>query len=127
MRFFCNKVLIENDGVPSYIRVVDRWMISGPTDAMPISIINTYLVVNFKSGIYRGSLELAITPITPSGNPMPVIRSPLLFEGDDERGTGVAGEIGFPVAEQGIYWFEVKLGGNLITKMPLRVAYLKVG
>jgi len=49
---FCNKVLMETDGVPSYIRVVDRWTISGPTATMPVTVINTALVVTFKSGFF---------------------------------------------------------------------------
>jgi hypothetical protein len=125
--FFCNKVLIEQDGVPSYIRAVDRWTISGPTPNMPISVISTSLAVTFKSGIYRGAMDLVITPISPSGRRMPEIISTLIFESDDERGSGVTGEIGFPVPEPGLYWFEVKLGDTIVTMMPLRVVYLKVG
>ena len=124
--FFCEKVLVEPDNVPSYIRVVDRWTISGPTPAMPMTIINTFLVVTFKSGMFRGAEELTITPYTPSGQPMQPIVAPLLFEGDNDRGSGLQGQIGFPVAETGTYWFEVKLGGMVFTKMPLRVVYLKV-
>jgi hypothetical protein len=64
--FLCEKALRETDGVNSFVRVVDRWTISGPDETMPQSSIQATLVVMFKSGIHRGPGQLNITPTSPS-------------------------------------------------------------
>jgi hypothetical protein len=130
--FFCDKVLREADGVLSAVRIVDRWNVNGATEVMPQTIIQTTLVVLMKSGIYRGQAQLSVTPITPTSNVrlQPVV-FPILFEGEDERGTGVVLPLAFPAQEIGTYWFEVTLGGQgiparVVSAIPMRVAYLQV-
>lgn len=129
---FCDKVLQEADGVISLIRMVDRWNIVGPTPTMNPTIIQGSMVVLFKSGIARTPAQLTITPISPSNSRMQSVTAPLLFEGDDERGTGLVAPMAFPVQEPGLYWFEVALaiqGGQpeVITFIPMRVVYLQTG
>jgi hypothetical protein len=130
--FFCEKVLREQDGVLSVIRIVDRWNIQGPTQDMVPTVIQAFLVVLFKSGIYRGQANLTVTPISPQNVRMQPIALPVLFEGEDERGAGIVIPMGFPVQEHGTYWFEVALtmGSNapqVVTAIPMRVAYLQIG
>lgn len=98
---------------------------------MPPTIIQTTLVVLMKSGIYRGQAQLSVTPITPTSNQrLPAVVFPILFEGEDERGSGVVLPLAFPAQEIGTFWFEVTLGGQgipprVITAIPMRVAYLQ--
>ncbi len=124
---FCEKVLREGDGVLSLIRVVDRWTVNGPSDQMPVTVIQTNLVIIAKSGMHRGSSNVTVTPIAPSGEKLPTLSFPVLFEGDDDRGIGIAAGMGFPVSEHGVYWFEVFIDGQLTTRVPLRVIYLRAG
>lgn len=132
--FFCERVLREQDGVLSIIRIVDRWNVTGPTPNIeqPL-IVQTTLVVLIKSGIFRGPAQLRITPISPSNARMESIVLTTFFEADDDRGTGIVLPIGFPVKEDGVYWFEVALAGQnlqtpqVLTYMPMRVVYLQVG
>lgn len=129
---FCDKVLREADGVLSLIRIVDRWNIVGSTPTMTPTTVQGSLVILFKSGILRASAQLTITPITPSNERSEPIVAPLLFEGDDERGTGVVIPMGFPVRDPGLYWFEVALaaqGGQseVLTFIPMRIVYLQTG
>jgi len=56
--FLCEKALHEADGVNSFIRMVDRWTVTGPTEGMPATAIQATLVVVFKSGIHRGAGEI---------------------------------------------------------------------
>lgn len=131
--FFCERVLQERDGVMSFIRTIDRWNVVGPTPTMSPTIIPTTLVVLFRSGIFRSSAQVAITPVSPTGERMQQVTAPVLFEGDDERGCGVILPIGFPVKEPGLYWFEVSLaapggaGGSVLTNIPMRIVYLQTG
>jgi hypothetical protein len=130
--FFCEKVLQERDGVTSFIRLIDRWNIVGPTPTMNPTVLPTTLVVLFRSGMLRSSAMVSVTPVSPSSVRMQPINAPVLFEGDDERGCGVILPLGFPVSEPGLYWFEVALtaqGGQqaVMTHIPMRVVYLQTG
>jgi hypothetical protein len=128
--FFCEKLLREPDGVTSAIRIVDRWVINGPTPTMSPTIIQATLVISLHSGIYRGQANITITPISPSNVRMQSFILPVLFEGEDDRGAGIVIPIGFPVQEDGAYWFEVSLSkqnlpAEIITCIPMRIAYLQ--
>lgn len=124
--FFCERALREADGVTSFIRVVDRWIINGPDEVMPTQIIQTNLVVMLKSGIHRGNGQLTITPVTPSDEPRPPLSVPVLFEGDEDRGQVLIQQMMYPVSEPGIYWFNVSIDGRSFTEIPLRVVYHRV-
>jgi len=129
--FFCDKVLREQDGVLSTIRIVDRWNVNGPTEEMPTTILQTNLVILLKAGVYRGNTQVTITPITPSNNHLQPVVFPVLFEDIDEKGAGVILPMAFPAQESGVYWFEITLGGQalqprVITAIPMRVAYLQM-
>lgn len=124
--FFCEKVLREIDGVTSFIRVVDRWTVTGPSETMPPTLIQNTLVVQMKSGIHRGSSQLVITPTSPSGQMMPALTMSVLFEGDDDRGIALIAPMAFPAQEPGLYWFELTVDGRSFTQLPLRIVYLRV-
>jgi len=123
---FCEKVLLEKDGVSSLIRVVDRWTISGATEQMPLTVIQAALFLSCKSGMYRGSSEISVTTITPSKTRGSSVTLPVHFEGDDDRGVNVTVKMAFPVQEPGVYWFEISLAGQLFTRAPVRVRYQRV-
>lgn len=125
--FFCEKFLREADGVFSFIRVVDRFNLVGAAKEMGPQVLNITMVVVFKVGILRGKNTIRIRPISPTGNEMPAMEFPLLFEGDEDRGVGVLSEVKFPADEEGLYWFDVYLLDELITRMPLRVTYQQIG
>ena len=124
--FLCEKALREVDGVNSFIRMVDRWTVTGPSEVMPSTAIQATLVVAFKSGIHRGNGQLVITPTSPSDVRLPSINVPVLFEGDDDRGLAIVIPMGFPVNEPGIYWFNISLDGRTFSEIPLRVVYHRV-
>lgn len=121
--FLCEKALREVDGVSTFIRIVDRWTVTGPSEAMPTTPIQATLVVIFKSGIHRGNGQLTITPRSPSDIRLPPATVPVLFEGDDDRGITIIIPMAFPVQEAGLYWFNVSLDGRSFSEIPLRVVY----
>jgi hypothetical protein len=124
--FLCEKALRETDGVNSYIRVVDRWTVTGPSEAMAPTAVQTTLVVIFKSGIHRGAGQLTITPTSPSDQRMASLTIPVLFEGDEDRGIAIHLPMAFAIQEPGLYWFNVSLDGQSFTEVPLRVVYHRV-
>jgi len=126
MAVFCDRVLREVDGVASIIRVVDRWTVNGVTESMPVTVIPTNLVIMLKSGDYRGSALVTISPESPSGMKMPQVPIQMHLEGDNDRGVTVVSPLGFPVQEEGLYWFDVAVNGQVLTRMPFRVVYQRI-
>jgi hypothetical protein len=123
--FFCERVLREADGVMSFIRVIEKWTVQGPAESIPPTVIPLTLVVMGKSGMYRGSGQITLTPTTPSGERMPPIPMAVVFEGDNDRGFAASGTIGFPIKEAGAYWFELALDGAPLTYTAIRIVYMR--
>lgn len=129
--FFCERVLHEKDGVASYIRVIERCTITGAADSIPVTLINTNLVINLTAGIYSGRAKIVITPLSPSGKQLPSLAIPVNFEGDDVRGIEIKIPVALPVEEQGVYWFEISVLISdekpvVLTRIPLRVVYQQI-
>ena len=123
---FCDRVLRETDGIVSLIRIVDRWTVAGPAEQMATTLIQTNLAILMKSGTYRGAAKVQITPTSPGGQEMASVQVPVNFEGDDDRGVAVALPMAFPVQEPGVYWFDIQINGQSLTKLPLRVLYQQI-
>ncbi len=122
----CERVLTEGDGVLSAIRIVDRITHvasdpGAPEEMPPIPVSLTALVV-LKSGAARGRHALKIRPEDPAGMRLPEISLPILFEGED-RGASVVVNLALQVQREGLYWFDVYLDEERITRMPMRVVY----
>jgi len=124
---FCEKVLREADGVFSLIRIIDRFNTVGATPEMSPQVLRFFLVVSFKSGFMRGKQTISLRPKSPTGQDLPAMEFPVLFEGDDDRGTAIAFELNWAVNEEGLFWWDLYLNQELVTRMPLRVAYQRMG
>jgi hypothetical protein len=129
----CERVLQEQDGVLSLIRVVDRLMLGAtgpePPDEMPKMPVNFTLLVALKGGAARGRFQVRLTLEAPSGERMPTEATlPVLFEGED-RGVNLVVPVGLELDQEGVYWFDVWLGPRygqpeeLLTRVPLRIVY----
>jgi hypothetical protein len=110
----------------SLIRVMDRLTVPGLTDEMqPYALDRLSLVVILKSGEMSGKYKLRIVPHTPSGKALPPAEMPVLFE-RDERGIVLATPLGLVATEEGLYWFDVMIEQDVLTRIPLRVMYQKM-
>ncbi len=127
---FCERVLQEQDGVLSVIRIVDRLTVTAsgpqPPDQMPPTLINLSTVITLKSGFARGSYALRLIPTTPSGKQLRETSVGVLFEGGEDRGVNVLLNIQLQAEEDGLYWFDVLLADQLLTRMPLRLVYQRL-
>ena len=122
----CEKVLQEKDGVISLIRVVDRFTVPGTQRDMPPSTIQTTLVVSFKAGDAVGKHYIKIRPQKPSGEFLPEQEFPALFEGAD-RGVAIVAQMALVLDEEGLYWLDVIFEESVVTRIPLRVLYQRIG
>ena len=122
----CEKVLDEKDGVLSAIRIIDRMVFSGhgadaPLEMPPIPV-NIKALISFKSGQAKGEYVVKIK----SNDPEKLeVSMPIKLEGD-ERGANVIVNLGFTAKKEGLFWFDVFLSDQLITRIPLRLIYQRV-
>ncbi len=126
----CERVLQEQDGVLSLIRVIDRItaltiQYAGPgapafSPPPPPASTSVTFALGFRSGDFQGTLPLRLRIDTPSGLKLPEVQLSVLFEGAD-RGANVILPMQFPLQEEGLHWFTVELGGDAVTRVPLRV------
>ncbi|MBZ5569367.1 MAG: hypothetical protein LAN64_16140 [Acidobacteriia bacterium] len=123
MAVFCEKLLREADNVLSVIRIIDRFNVVGATPEMSPTVLPFTIVISFKSGFLRGKQAVTIRPKSPQGKDLPSMTFPMLFEGDNDRGNALAAQINFVADQEGLYWFDVHLNEELVTRMPLRVDY----
>jgi hypothetical protein len=120
----CERHILEPDGALTLFRIVDRFTVAGTTDEFPPGVVLQFEVVTcFRSGNYRGRLELNLASIDPGMHVMSQINIPLVFEGDDERFTNTYGTVKMEVKEEGLHWIIVKLAGEEQTRIPFRVVY----
>lgn len=125
--FLCEAVLEERDGRNSIIRIIDRVNrqavgTSPPEEMEPFNYaVDLYL--SFKAGSARGPMMLAVRLEKPSGESSEVFARELYFEGDDERGVNHTAHLRLGIAMPGLHWFDIFLGGQRVTRVPMRVAY----
>jgi len=133
--FLCEKVLNERDGVLSFIRVVERFMVPKfslppgfqlPPGTIP-NAIQFQLVVTLKAGsIGGGKYKMRISLMKPDGTEASSNAVEVFFNGSDENGVNVIAPINIPSPEEGLHWFDVYFEERLITRIPLRVLYQQV-
>jgi hypothetical protein len=122
----CQTPLQETNGQISIIRITDRVQVVGMTPQMqPQPLQHLSLVLILRSGTLRESHPIEIVAFTPSGQELPSTEASVLFEGD-ERGPGFITPLSFVATEEGLYWFEVRLSGQFLTRIPLRVQYQRM-
>ncbi len=125
----CERVLQEQDGVLSFIRMVDRIVSTAVgTDVpaeMPAVPVNLTMVIVLKSGDARGSYAVRVGLEAPSGQHLGDQQLPVLLEGEGDRGINLIVNLAFQAEMQGIYWFSVYFGDQdvLLTRVPLRIVY----
>ncbi len=73
MAVLCEKVLEEKDGVPSLIRIAERFNIAGPSPSMQPTVVSPMLVIGMRAGMFRGPAIVEVQPVLPSGQLRPAI------------------------------------------------------
>ena len=96
-----------------------------PETLPPITLkLNAF--ISFKSGSARGRHTVKLRIETPAGLKLPEQLLPVLFEGED-RGVNLILGINIVVDQEGVYWFDVLLEDVLLTRIPLRILYQRIG
>lgn len=139
--FLCDRILQENDGVASYIRVVDQITaqsqafevgerppgVPPPTvpDKMPAStIVNTNLVVMFSAGGALGRHVLELRMRAPNGL-YSALGTPqdIHFDGRRQSSIAMHAALNLLVTDEGPYVIEVSLDGIVRTEVAFDIRY----
>jgi hypothetical protein len=125
----CDRVLQESDGTISIIRILDRYTLTNigpqaPAQMPPLPLAMT-LFLSFKSGIARGTFRVKVTITTPSNIEDSLGQMSMLCEGED-RGNNIITSLRLNFTESGLYWINVYLEEQLVTRIPLRLIYSQV-
>ena len=126
MAVICERVLREQDGVLSVIRIIDRLThtIVGTEmpDPLPPVSYTVWFALAFKSGSARGRQTLKIEQEQPSGLRSLLLEHSLMLEGED-RGANFVAQVQAKFEHEGVYWFDVFLNDQFVTRMPFRLTY----
>ena len=119
----CERVIQEQDGAVSLIRIIDRIYFLADPDGRPITPRQqVWFFIGLKAGTARGRHTLTVMREQPSGLSAQVLQAPVLFEGE-ERGANLVVQAMFEPDEEGLYWYDVLLGDVRLTRMPLRAVF----
>lgn len=126
---FCERILREADGVLSLIRMVDVVTHTenrpDAPEEMPAFHYPLTLVLTLKSGEARGRHDISITPVQPGGESLGTITASIRLEGEG-RGANIVSPIDLPYTQEGLYWFDIHLGQDILTRIPLEVRYSRL-
>jgi hypothetical protein len=81
--------------------------------------------VALKSGVYKGSLPVKFEIKSPDDEKLGEFSTDVLFEGDD-RGVNIVSPMQLQIQKDGLWWIDVFLMNDLITRIPLRVIVQRV-
>ena len=123
----CDRILDEKDGVKSIIRITDRVTVTATGSEVPDQIPpfphKITLFIRFKSGMARGSFNLRVNLIKPSGESLHPFRRSIHFEGEEDRGVDIVINSKITLDMAGLHWFEIRLNEERLTSVPFRVIY----
>lgn len=129
MAIFCENVIIDKEDVLTAIRIVDQVTlnVTGPTapDEMPPIDRALKLVVALKAGEARGRGTVRVDMRRPDGG---VTRGPefsVNFHAE-HQGHTILQDLRLQLQYEGVYWFDVVYGDQVMTRIPLRVVYQRI-
>jgi hypothetical protein len=124
LAIFCENALQEADGVLSAVRIVDTFTVSDPA-SLPAGVrplLPLTALVGFRSGNAKGNRKLRLVGNAPSGHKSNGFEQPVTFE-DEGSGVNFKVNLTLEVQGEGLYWFDVMLDDEFMTRMPLRIVY----
>jgi hypothetical protein len=126
----CERTIQENDGVLTLVRAIDK-VIAAPVEIsgqLQPFMVSLSLAVVLKSGTARGEFVLVVHPQQPDGSYLPRSETAFSLTGtDDGQGANVVINMNLGVHQEGMYWFDILLDAELLTRVPLRIEYQRAG
>lgn len=116
----------EKDGVMSVIRVIDNLTHTIVASSMPeelpkVPYALTFFIL-FKAGQARGRHQVALEMESPSGMRKRIFAQSMQMAGG-HRGHNTVIQSNITFSSEGIYWFDVILEDQVVTRMPFKLQY----
>lgn len=124
----CQRVEQQGPNGPiTIVGLIDRVFIPAPFGAaLQPSVVSCHAVVILKTGSCPGNYRLRLTLTSPSGKRLREFSGDITLPNEPDQGINVVMPIQFTASEEGIYWFEVRLGNDLpLTKISFRLKALR--
>lgn len=126
----CEKTIEDKLGRLTLINIVDQVNFSPPqgqdSTAEPLAVpIRLVVAIGFKGGVLKGPADIKLQFMKPSGEKGASMQVSALFQGD-ERGTNLVTDLNMILNEEGLYWIEVFVQEQFMTRIPLRLAFQRV-
>jgi hypothetical protein len=120
----CEKVLVEPDGVPTLVRIVDTYnlRISSEKPVPEGAGVNLTAFVSVKSGEAIGEFEIGIRLKDPEGKLRAPRMWPVVLNGG-EQGANLKIDFILLSPMNGLYWFDVLWREEVLTSIPFRIKY----
>jgi hypothetical protein len=130
----CEKVLQEQDGVLSLIRLIDALTqtasgVETPAQMPPFIATDLTMVISVKADQARGRFGIRVRPEAPSGVQLPAIEQGVNLQPGAAKGINLVMPLQIAIDQEGTYWFDVFLTGpapqaaRLLTRVPLNIIY----
>lgn len=122
----CQRAQQDQYGSFSLINLLEH-LVAGSDDPnapeqMPPFRIDANLVVVFVSGDAVGDRTVTVVAEQPNGERLPPVSQRITLRGGDQRAT-IVSDLSLDIDQTGVYWFEVYLDDDLVTRIPLRIGY----
>ncbi len=122
----CENVLIETDNVQSVIRIVDTYTLSVPEGkTIKDGAVQLTALVALKSGEVTGEHTIGLRLVPPGGLKTQDREWPVVFNGG-EHGANMKIQFVIPSPSEGLYWFDVLWGAEILTRIPFRLKTVSV-
>jgi len=126
--FFCEKILKENDGVLSAIRIIDRLTFHGQTNDVTEGMLpQTYdldLLIILKTGEASGATTVKIEGQKPMPPHLRPIEQSIHLEQPSSKGANLQIHLRFEFDQPGVWWFKILVNGFERTRVPLEIIWL---
>jgi hypothetical protein len=120
------RVLTEQDGVVSLVRIVDHFTFQPPRSAVESDeewrgVVDATAYVSFKAGGFSGPATIRLEPVFPGDERRPGIDVPIEFP-DPAGGANLVVKINLATRTPGVYWYDVYLNEKRVTSIPFRIS-----
>lgn len=129
MAVFCERVLQDQDGMLTPVRIVEELRIVAPPAApaeMPVTLVQFTALVGLRA-VPVGKHRIGIRPTGPSGKPAESITVEVESKSAEAHaGVNSIITLAFPAGASGLYWFDIFLDDRQVARMPLMIRYSRL-
>lgn len=122
----CERVLQENDGVMSLIRIIDKATVNRPKIDKRNPVLDTNVFLSFRADGFVGKKRLSMRGFNPDGKPWkaPPVEAEIEWTGPDHI-TNVTVRLRLTIQSEGLYCIQVTLNDKPVSRIPLTVVWTK--